>query len=575
MRKVKLVWPVLALAAMSCAPFVPRSGPPAGGETADQPPPFRRIAVAITGEPRNLSSTLAELTPGGGVRGLGEVEQLLHVGLANQSDRGTLSPRLAEDVPSIENGRWVLLADGRMETSWKLRPNARWHDGAPFTTDDLAFTATVGQDPDLPLLRRRLGYSAIESIEVADPHSISVRWKHPFVEADSLFTHLLAMPMPKHLLGKTYLEDKQDLLQLPYWTVDFVGAGPYRLREWVQGSHMMLHAFDGYAPVRPRIDEIEVKFIPDPTTRMSNILGGSVEMTLGLGLSINQGAQLRDQWQGGRLTVSLTNARALHPQLLNPRPAVLTDVRFRRALIRAIDRQEMVDTLQLGFSEVPHSFLNPTEREYEPTKASAVRYDYDPRLASQAVAELGYTRGSDGTFRDAAGERLQIQIASVISGEDNEKAMLSAADYFQRIGVAVETIPIPLQRQSDREYRATIPGFDLAGGGGGDTSYLERLRSSQAPLPENNFVGRNKVRYMSSELDGLIERFFVTVPWDTRMEALRPIVHHISDQVVIIQLFYTANPTMIAHRLHGVSESLSTLSVVTWNAHEWDATPAR
>jgi len=186
------------------------------------------------------------------------------------------------------------------------------------------------------------------------------------------------------------------------------------------------------------------------------------------------------------------------------------------------------------------------------------------------IADLGYVRGGDGMLRDTSGERLVLQIVSVASGEDNEKAMLSVADYWQRIGIGAETLPIPLQRQNDREYRATIPGFDLAGGGGGDTSYLERVRSSQAPIPENSYVGRNKVRYMNPELDALVDRFFATVPWDARMEALRPIVHHISDQVMIIQLFYTANPTMIANRLKNVSESLATAAVVSWNAHEWD-----
>jgi ABC-type transport system substrate-binding protein len=135
--------------------------------------------------------------------------------------------------------------------------------------------------------------------------------------------------------------------------------------------------------------------------------------------------------------------------------------------------------------------------------------------------------------------------------------------------------PFPLQRQNDREYRATIPGFDLAGGGGGDTAYLERLKSSQAPVAENNYVGRNKLRYQNPEADALIDRFFATVPWEARMEVMRSIVRHISNEVLIIQLFYTANPTMMINQLDGVSDTLATASVVTWNAHEWDLRPAR
>jgi peptide/nickel transport system substrate-binding protein len=364
-----LLWLLIALV-VGCAPMDPgRAGSAALG--ASTPAPMRRIAVAITGEPRTLSSTLAELTPGGGVRGLGEVEQLLHVGLANASPQGRLSPRLAEAVPTVENGGWVVLPDGRMQTTWTLRPGAQWHDGAPFTTDDLLFTLAVCQDPELPIVRRRVAYAAIDTAEATDPRTLVVSWKQPFIEADTLFTHLLAMPMPKHLLEKPYAANKPNLLDLAYWNQEFVGAGPYRLRSWEASSHLLLGAFDAFALGRPRIDEIEVKFIPDSTTRMSNILSGAVDMTMGLGLSMNQGVELRDRWSAGRLAVSLTNARALHPQLLNPSPAIIADVRFRRALVQAIDRQELADTLQLGFSAVPHSFLNPSEPEYEPEPCSS------------------------------------------------------------------------------------------------------------------------------------------------------------------------------------------------------------
>jgi ABC-type transport system substrate-binding protein len=268
--------------------------------------------------------------------------------------------------------------------------------------------------------------------------------------------------------------------------------------------------------------------------------------------------------------VGLTTARALHPQHLNPNPVTIADARFRRALLRAIDRQELVDTLQLGLSRIPDNLLNPSEAEYEATRAASVLYAYDRRAAAQGVAELGYVRDAEGGFRDPSGDRLAVEIASVISGEDNEKAMLSVADYWQRIGVGVSTVPIPLQRQNDREYRATIPGFDLAGGGGGDIAYLERLKSAQAPVPENNFVGRNKTRYQNAELDALIDRFYLTIPWDERMRVLGQIVHHVSDQVVVMQLFYTAAPTMIANKLTNVSDSVATAASVTWNVHEWN-----
>jgi peptide/nickel transport system substrate-binding protein len=569
-----IMWLVLALALTACSQAGrPQAAPGSAAQgTAGEPAsPARakRISVATAGEPPTLNSTVAASQADTSVRGRAEVESLVHVGLAAQDDRGMLTPRLAVQVPAIENGLWKVLPDGRMETMWQIKPNVKWHDGTPFTADDLVFTARVAQDADLPLTRD-VAYDSLESLVAVDAQTVVIRWKSPYIGADLLFTQRLGLPIAKHLVERTYSENKSTLPQLAYWTQEFVGTGPYKLREWVQGSHLVLEASSDYILGRPKLDEIEVKFIPDPSTRMANILAGATDMTFGLGLSLNQGLQLRDQWRDGRLAVSLGGSRALHPQLLNPSPAILTDARYRRALIHGLDRQEMVDTLQAGLSQVPHSFLNPSEPEYAETLESAVRYEFDPRPAVEMISGLGYARESDGWFYDATRQKLDIEISSVITGDDNEKAMLSVADYWQRIGITVVTAPIPIQRQRDREFRATIRGFDLAGGGGGDIEYLQRLRRSQVPLPENNFVGLNKTRYSNPEFDGTIDRFFTTIARPERIQVLRQIVHHISDQVVIIPMFYTAQPTMIANRLDRVSDTLATSSVITWNAQEWD-----
>ncbi len=568
-RFVAVSWLMLALVAAACSQ--PNRPQPAQSSAPDGATPvrFKRITAATAGEPPTLNSTVAASQADTSVRGRAEVEALVHVGLATPDNQGTLTPRLAEAVPTVENGLWKISPDGRMETTWRIRPNVRWHDGAPFTADDLLFTAKVAQDPDLPLTRDA-AYDSVDSLVAPDAQTVTIRWKSPYIGADTLFTQRLGLPIAKHLLERAYTENKASLPQQAYWTQEFVGTGPYRLREWVQGSHLVLEASKDYIGGRPPIDEIEVKFIPDPTTRMANILAGSVDLTFGLGLSLNQGLQLRDQWRDGRLAVSLAGARALHPQLLTPNPPILLDARYRRALIHALDRQEMVDTLQAGQSEVPHSFLTPTEPEFAETLDGAVRYDFDPRRAVQMITSLGYTRDADGSFFDGARQKLDVEISSVITGDDNEKAMLSVADYWQRIGITVVTAPIPIQRQRDREFRATIRGFDLAGGGGGDVEYLQRLRSSQVPLPENNFVGLNKTRYSNPEFDALIDRFFTTIARPERIQVLRQIVHHISDQVVIIPMFYTAQPTLIANRIQRISDTLATGAVVTWNVQEWD-----
>src|SRR5581483_2552487 len=97
---------------------------------------------------------------------------------------------------------WRLLPDGRMETTWKLQPNAVWHDGAPFTADDLVFTLDVVRDRDLPVLRDST-YDLVEGLDTPDAHTIVVRWTQPYIGADQMFSSVmsdLAVPMPRHLL---------------------------------------------------------------------------------------------------------------------------------------------------------------------------------------------------------------------------------------------------------------------------------------------------------------------------------------------------------------------------------------
>jgi len=123
------------------------SGPTGNQSSATGP---KRIVTGILGNPYTLSQEIN--TAGtGSIRGVGETEKLIHAGLVIRDGDGNLRPQLAEAVPTIENGNWRLLPEGRMETTWKLKDAAVWHDGKPVTADDLVFTLGVGRDRDLAL----------------------------------------------------------------------------------------------------------------------------------------------------------------------------------------------------------------------------------------------------------------------------------------------------------------------------------------------------------------------------------------------------------------------------------------
>ena len=100
---------------------------------------------------------------------------------------------------------------------------------------------------------------------------------------------------------------------------------------------------------------------------------------------------------------------------------------------------------------------------------------------------------ADGFFRDAGGQKLSVEI-NATSEDQNTKPMFAVADYWQRIGVGVETVVIPIQRQRDAEYRATFPAFNLSGGASG-VAAIKGQHGSQARLPETRYTGNNYSRY--------------------------------------------------------------------------------
>lgn len=564
-RAAALFLALLTLA-MGCVPSTPQSSSP-GRDAPSGATAKKRIAVAIRGNPWTLNSSINS-AGSGGVAGVGEVEDMVHAGLADIAIRRVaVAPRLAEAIPTTDNGLWRVFPDGRMETTWKIKANATWHDGTPFTTEDLLFTARAGQDRELIALNHR-GYQFVESIEAPDARTIVVKWKRPFIGPDTMFTGEFAIPLPKHLLERVYLEDKANFDQQPYWTREFVGLGPYRVHEWAQDSHVVLQAFDGYALGRPKIDEVEVRFILDPNTIIANVLAGTVDVTLGRGLSFEQAAQARDQWREGKMDLSMdaTSWIALFPQFVNPSPRVIGDVNFRRALLHGTDRQALIDTFLGGLMPVAHSYVSPSQPEYKDVESSVVRYEYDPRRAMQLIDGLGFTRGPDGIYRDGANERLSVEIRTTSGDDLRDKMLFSLGDEWPKVGVAVETVIIPRQRADDREYRAARPAFemvrqpnDLSEGA------LTRLVSSEAALPENNFRGQNRVRYQNPEYDALVDRYLVTVPMAERLDVVRQIVRHISENVPILGLLYAAEPILVANRVLGVDANLKGR-----NAHEWD-----
>jgi peptide/nickel transport system substrate-binding protein len=287
--------------------------------------------------------------------------------------------------------------------------------------------------------------------------------------------------------------------------------------------------------------------------------------------SFEQGSNLRDQWRDGTMLTKVQGWVAAYPQFVNPTPAVLADVRFRRALLHALDRQGMADALQLGLVGVAHSIVGPNEALYPQIESSIVKYDYDQRRAAQLIESLGYVRGANGMFHDAAGQELAVELRTTAELDIHLTTVYPMADAWRQVGVAAEPVVIPPQRQTDKEFMNIFPAFHMIGSGNSlTTAGVGRYYSSKVPLPENNFqAAGNYSRYQSAELDGLLDRYFSAVPMSDRAPALARVINHMTDQLVQMGLFYNGAAVMVSNRLQNVQTGYA-LSTGAWNSHEWD-----
>jgi peptide/nickel transport system substrate-binding protein len=542
----------------ACAPA--GSGQSNPGAASGQPATPKRIVVAAQDDPPVLVRRLATANS----PGLDGIENLYNPGLAGTDKQGAQAPILVDQVPSVANGFWKVFPDGRMETHWRLRPGVLWQDGTPVTAKDIAFSYQVDSDPDLPFSSSSSARKQVDRVEAIDDRTAVVYWKGPFIDADIAFQGSLA---PSHILEPLYRDDKAGFPHIAYWGQPPLGAGPFQVKEWTRGSHILMQANDKYVHGRPKIDFIEVKLIPDQNTLMANVLAGGIDFTLGKNLTLEQAVEVRDRWQGGRIeTVPYTSIQAF-PQTLNPNPAQLTDPRLRRALTHAVDRQELADTLLgPGFTQVVHSYLSPTEPpEFQAQANRVIKYEYDPRKSTQIIDGMGLTKGPDGIYRDERGQNIKVEIRTITS-DTNSKAILAMGDYWQRIGIAAEPYVIPRQLAQDQEYRATFPGYEVVRNSA-DRAGLNRHRIAETPLPENGFRGNNRTRYMDPGFEAMVDKYFRTIPINERAQAFGDVINHMTDVALVMGLFYDVEPVAISKRMLNVSipDNRESWTVVNWD----------
>jgi len=279
-------------------------------------------------------------------------------------------------MPSLAT-EWTTSKDG-LTYQFKLKRGVTWHDGKPFTAEDVVFTADKLMRAFNP--RFRVALQSVRSIAAIDSHTVEFRLNHPYAAFLSLFDASSLPIAPRHLL------EGQDLSRPPTGTP--VGTGPFKFKEWVRGSHIHLVKNESYhEPGLPKVDAVLWHVIPDGASRAAAFEVGKVDVLPGGTVEYFDVPRLA-KLPG--VTVTQKGFEKFAPLAhiwINHRLPLFQDLRVRQALAHAIDRQALAKVVWQGYATPASGPFN----RYTPFHTDKVRqYQRDPKRARALLAEAGY-----------------------------------------------------------------------------------------------------------------------------------------------------------------------------------------
>jgi peptide/nickel transport system substrate-binding protein len=492
----------------------------------------------------------------------GRLDPVINGFLVRSDDRWQNHPYLTESIPSQSNGTWTVGNDGTMQTIWTLRSEAKWHDGEPLTAHDVVFAHKVYRDREFQATSD-VPERYITGIVARDERTFEVNWDRPYFPAGDPHPRDL-VPLPRHLLESLYNSgDKQAFNTSSFWnSEEYVGAGPYRVVRTVPGVSLTVTANPLHVLGRAKIDTIEFVVIPDRNSLVAQLLAGEIDFVGHAHLQAEGAAVLQEQWRDGSTIITLWEPFVMSYQQKDVpnHQTALRDVRVRRALVHAMDREGLAVQQTAGMASAAETLVAPTNVLFPRIDAAIVKYPFDPRRAAQLLSEAGWTRGADGVLRNAAAQAFDIEFITTPSTSKNGVVI---ADYWKQIGIESRFLNLSEAQRTDLRTRANYAGVDVAA----PTDYRAYI-STEMATEQNQWRGPNQSGWSDPEYDALFARLDRSLAVAERDDLTVEIERLITASVAQVRLNYVARPAAFRNNLQGV-KGMNKTSTYMWNTDEW------
>ncbi len=386
-------------------------------------------------------------------------------------------PRLAVGY-TIENDQLV---------TFKLRPGVHWHDGVPFTAQDVQFTFDYIKRLSPEQVRRP--YVNL-TVEVVDALTVRVAFERPVADVLQFFD---AWILPAHRFRNfTPVPDHPPLAEYP------VGTGPYRFRRQSIEGHVSLEMNAEYWGEPGRIRGVKMNKVTDPSQMVLSAMYGNHRLMIQV-----PPHQLSTLEALKTFNIELYPSFTIYGFAYDCRHPILKDPRVRRALSYATDRQTMLDQWFNGKGHLIATPFNHASPYFDPTVKPL---PHDPAQARALLHDAGFAdRNGDGVLEAPDGQPLRLRLVNYVeqaaTATTNQNLAASYQNNLAAIGVAVTLIDLPLEAYRKRLFKDH--DFDVA-----LVQWTFDPIYDVTDLFESGAVGGNNiVRFSDPRVDGLVARF--------------------------------------------------------------------
>ncbi|MBI4790411.1 MAG: peptide ABC transporter substrate-binding protein [Chloroflexi bacterium] len=538
---------VPATTAPTTAPTTAAAAPKKGGT----------ITMVIWQEPEHLNLALVSQTV------LGDITDFFAEGLLNTNEKGEWFPVLATQVPTKENGG--VSADGKTIT-YKLRQNVKFHDGSPFTCEDVVFSWKAATTPNNGSIAAS-NFKDVDSVTCPDPATVVIKFKQFYAAWIRLFNgNYQTYIYPKNA-GKP-----EDLKTWAYNRKP-VGTGPFMVTEFVTGDHITLVRNENYwQPGKPYLDRVIVRIVPSSEVAKqlmksgeADIMWNNTEADLPEVEKMTN-VKLFSALQPGGERLILNTVKPGDPSDNKTPHSILGDLKVRQAIAYGIDKKTIIDKLLFG-KALPGS----SEMNADPFNCTGITaYAFDQAKAKQLLEEAGWKPGPDG-IRVKDGQRLRLKYQTTTGNKLREDSQVLILENMKAIGIEffIENQPSSLILGS---WAANSPrkkgNFDILmyttnAAIDPHSQMFDYFTSKSIPSPDNQ-GGINYSRWNDPETDKLVDQAGSIPEWPQRKDLYCKAAARIVDGASHIYLYQR-------YKLHSFNVRVQDWIATPWLGPAWNA----